>query len=97
MKALPSRPGFVLWRSLDLGRLDMWGLMLSLEGAELFWRLVLSYMGIGLVVGMALCLGLVGRFDPVAARAPWNVRLLFLPGMILLWPLMIIKAIKGKR
>jgi hypothetical protein len=46
------------------------------------------YGAIGLLFGTAFVVRGVARVDPVAARAPWHVRLLFLPGSAALWPVM---------
>lgn len=47
----------------------------------------------GLLVGLLFLFGGAGRIDPAAKGAgmPWHVRLLILPGVTGLWPLMLTK------
>lgn len=61
--------------------------------AELIWSGAGVYFGIGLLVAIALACGLVRRFDSLAAEAPWRVKLVLIPGMMALWPLLAAKAI----
>ena len=51
------------------------------------------YFAIGLLVGLAYLFGGAGRIDPAAKGKgmPWRVRLLILPGVLGLWPLMLSK------
>jgi len=56
------------------------------------------YAAIGLLVGVIYMLGGAGRIDPAAKGKgmPFRVRLLILPGIIGLWPLMLIKLFAQK-
>jgi hypothetical protein len=65
--------------------------------AEMIWLAVAGYAGAGAVVALALCVGLLRRFDPLAATAPWHVKLILAPGMMLLWPVMLVKLVLGRR
>jgi len=47
------------------------------------------YMGIGLIFGLLFILVFMGRIDSSAAGASWPVRLIVLPGAILIWPIML--------
>ncbi len=63
--------------------------------------LVLSlgvYFGLGLLVGLVFMFGGAGRIDPAAKGKglPFRVRLLILPGVIGLWPLMLAKLFTQK-
>lgn len=51
------------------------------------------YFGLGLLVGVLYLFGGAGRIDPAAKGKglPLRVRLLILPGIIGLWPLMLVK------
>ncbi|MFI5209598.1 MAG: hypothetical protein ACHQ2E_04055 [Gemmatimonadales bacterium] len=53
------------------------------------------YSGIG--VGVALWIALRGlqRLDPVAEHGTWGFRLLILPGLTALWPLILARYIRG--
>lgn len=61
--------------------------------AEMIWSSVGAYFGIGLLLAIALVFGLAGRFDPLAAAAPWRVKLVLIPGMVALWPILAVKVI----
>ena len=67
------------------------------SAAELIWTVVGAYFGVGFVVAIALVGGLVRRFDPLAAQAPWRVKLILVPGMAALWPLLAIKSLRGAK
>jgi len=56
------------------------------------------YALIGLVVGLVYMFGGAGRIDPAAKGKglPIRVRLLILPGIIGLWPLMLTKLFTQK-
>lgn len=47
------------------------------------------YLLVGLVVGLFFVLGGVRGVDPVAAAAPVRVRMLFLPGSVAVWPIVV--------
>jgi len=51
--------------------------------------LLAVYLAIGLLVGLRFVLSTIRRADPVAAEAPLRVRLLFLPGAVAVWPLVL--------
>lgn len=53
------------------------------------------YLLVGGLVGLVLALGGVSRIDPGAKGMPIRVRLLILPGLIGLWPLMLWKFIRN--
>ena len=44
------------------------------------------YTAVGVVFGVVFVLRGAARIDPVAARTPLRVRVLFLPGAAALWP-----------
>jgi len=56
------------------------------------------YALIGLLVGLAYMFGGAGRIDPAAKGKglPVRVRLLILPGIVGLWPLMLTKLFTQK-
>lgn len=56
------------------------------------------YAGLGLLVGLIYMFGGGGRIDPAAKGKglPVRVRLMILPGIIGLWPLMLIKLLVQK-
>ena len=56
------------------------------------------YFGLGLLVGLIYMFGGAGRIDPAAKGKglPFRVRLLILPGVAGLWPLMLTKLFTQK-
>ena len=56
------------------------------------------YFLLGLIVGLIYVFGGAGRIDPAAKGKgmPFRVRLLILPGVVGLWPLMISKLFLQK-
>lgn len=65
---------------------------------DLILILFAAYAGLGLVVGLALAFAGINRVDPAAADSPWYFRLMVLPGLAGLWPVMLAKwARAGKR
>jgi len=61
--------------------------------ATAFWLGLAAYAGAGALVALWLIAGALQRFDPEAARAPWRVKLLLVPGMLALWPVLIARAL----
>jgi hypothetical protein len=57
-----------------------------------------AYLGLGLLVGLVYMFGGAGRIDPAAKGKgmPVRVRLMILPGVIGLWPLMLTKLFVQK-
>ena len=62
---------------------------MSLFAADLVLGLLAAYLAAGVLVAVALLLGGLRRIDTAAAAAPMRVKLLLVPGMIVLWPLML--------
>jgi hypothetical protein len=56
---------------------------------------VLVYACIGVLVAAWISLRGLHRLTPVAARGTWGFRLLILPGLTALWPLMLTRLIRG--
>lgn len=57
--------------------------------AGAIWTGVGGYAAIGLLAALAIVLFGLRRIDPVAAVAPVRVKLLIVPGLVVLWPLML--------
>ena len=68
---------------------------MDVAAAELIWTALGVYFAVGVVVAIALLLGLAARFDALAAQAPWHVKLVLLPGMAVLWPILAAKTLRG--
>ena len=56
------------------------------------------YFVLGLIVGLIFIFGGAGKIDPAAKGKglPWRVRLLILPGIVGLWPVMLTKLFTQK-
>lgn len=66
---------------------------MSVAVAEMIVLALGVYFGAGLIVGFGYLFGGAGRIDPAAKGRglPVRVRLLILPGIVGLWPLMLVK------
>jgi len=65
---------------------------MSVAVAEGVWMAVGVYFAIGLLVALAMVLGAIKKIDPLADAAPWHVKLLLIPGLAALWPLVLTLA-----
>ena len=63
---------------------------------DIFWTAIYIYGGIGGCVGLAFLLIGFSRID-AAAHGAWLVRPVLLPGLILLWPVVLIRWIALER
>ncbi len=54
------------------------------------------YLGVGLLVAVVLQVRGLGRLDPAAEGAGIGFRLLVLPGLIALWPILATRAVRGE-
>jgi hypothetical protein len=55
-----------------------------------------AYVTLGAVIAVGFVLVGVDRIDP-AARGAWLARLMWLPGLVLLWPVVVIRWIALER
>lgn len=71
---------------------------MSETAAELLVLVLGVYVLIGLLVGLIYMFGGAGRIDPAAKGKglPFRVRLLILPGVMGLWPIMLTKLFVQK-
>ncbi|MEM9181452.1 MAG: hypothetical protein AAGA89_17190 [Pseudomonadota bacterium] len=71
---------------------------MSEAAAELLVLVLGIYVLIGLLVGLVYMFGGAGRIDPAAKGKglPLRVRLLILPGVMGLWPIMLTKLFVQK-
>ena len=61
------------------------------RGAELIWLCLGAYAAIGVLVSLALLLGGLRRIDAAMAAAPLRVKALIAPGIVMLWPLLLLR------
>lgn len=58
--------------------------------------IVVAYIVVGLLFGIFFAVSGVARLDPVAKGAPITFRILTIPAATALWPLLLIKLIRGQ-
>lgn len=63
---------------------------------HVFWAIIYIYCGAGVGVALVFVLFGIDRIDPAAHRA-YLTRLLFLPGLTLLWPIVLVRWITLER
>ena len=56
-----------------------------------------AYVAIGLIVGVPFVIAGIGRVDPAAKTAPATFRVLVLPGVVAMWPLMLRRWVRAGR
>ena len=65
--------------------------------AELLVDLLAAYALAGALFAAAFVTTGIARVDPVADHAPWGFRLIVMPGVAALWPLLLRRWIRGGR
>ncbi|MFI4882535.1 MAG: hypothetical protein ACIAQU_08125 [Phycisphaerales bacterium JB064] len=58
---------------------------------------IFAYAGLGLLLAVPMAARGVDRFDQAAAEGTWGFRVLALPGLIVLWPLVLVRWLKAGR
>jgi hypothetical protein len=56
----------------------------------------LLYLAMGVAFGIPFVWRGVHRIDPAAPGSTWGFRLLILPGVVALWPLLAVRWLSGK-
>lgn len=69
---------------------------MSHQAAMLVWTILGAYGAAGLCVAAPMITFGLERIDPAAGGMPVRVRLLILPGLVALWPLMLFR-LAGRR
>jgi hypothetical protein len=64
--------------------------------AALIVSTVQAYLFVGLLFAVPFVLFLANRVDPSAKGSTWGFRVLVIPGVALLWPLLLIRLLKGQ-
>lgn len=62
---------------------------------EIALRVVALYAAFGAVFALALVVAGVERVDPQAENSPWAFRILIIPGVSFLWPLLLWRWARG--
>ena len=55
-----------------------------------------AYLALGLLVGLVCVFGGIGRIDAAAKTMPFRARFLVLPGLVALWPFILVRLATGK-
>ncbi|MEM9065644.1 MAG: hypothetical protein AAGB51_09170 [Planctomycetota bacterium] len=62
-----------------------------------FLTVLVAYIAIGVVFALAFVTKGIAVIDEVARSAPLRVRILLLPGSVALWPILLMRWLKGRR
>ena len=63
--------------------------------ADVLVLLLLAYVGFGVVFAFPFVFYGANRIDPVALGSSWGFRLIILPGVVALWPLLLRRWVAG--
>ena len=55
------------------------------------------YLAVGLAFAVPFVIAGIGRIDPVAKQGTWAFRLIVVPGVVALWPLLALRWLRGDR
>ncbi len=66
-----------------------------MAAAGWFVNALLLYLGVGVVFGIPFVWRGVHRIDPAAPGSTWGFRLLILPGVVALWPVLALRWLAG--
>ena len=66
-----------------------------MNAAEWFIGALTLYASLGLAFGVMFVTAGVQRVDPVAQNAGIGFRLIILPGVVTLWPVLLVRLIRG--
>jgi len=61
-----------------------------------FLNLIAAYAALGLVFGLIFVTRGAGRIDPNATEGTIGFRILILPGVIALWPMLLLRWVRGR-
>lgn len=62
-----------------------------IQAAEILLMLFAAYLLIGLVWGIWFVRSGVQRIDPAAGAGNWHFKLIILPGLAALWPMLVLR------
>jgi len=69
----------------------------SEQFAAWIWIGFAAYLSLGALLWIVLTLGLMKRLDASAAVAPWQVKAILAPGLIVLWPAILVLLFKPRK
>ena len=68
--------------------------MNAVEVIRLLVWIVQGYLALGVVLSVLLALFFLHRIDPAAQGSTWGFRIIVIPGMVLLWPLLLWRLVR---
>ena len=68
---------------------------MSHNTAELLVAMANGYVILGVLFAPAFVTRGVNRIDPLATDAPWNFRVLVVPGTVVFWPVLLVRWLTG--
>lgn len=63
--------------------------------AHLILALAGLYVSLGVFVALGVLLGGLGKIDHAVSESTWGFKMLVVPGLAALWPLMLMRWIRG--
>ena len=70
---------------------------MSIEQAEQIWRAVGAYAFGGVLFAIIYLSFALRRVDPGAAESPLRVKILLVPGVVALWPILLLQWLASSR
>lgn len=67
---------------------------MSAAWAEGVLAVLAVYLAVGALFAAVIAIKGLGRIDAGAREMPWSARVLILPGLVALWPLMLVKCLR---
>jgi hypothetical protein len=67
---------------------------MTVESAQLLVQTVAAYVGLGGAFALVFAWRWAGRLDAAAEHGTWGFRVLILPGVIALWPLLVVRLLR---
>jgi len=69
---------------------------MSVELANGLIVVLAAYAAIGSILAVPLLAFGLGRIDPAAKAAPWTFRALVAPGVVALWPFLLLRWLRAR-
>lgn len=69
---------------------------MTVAEAEMFWKVIAIYFAVGAAVGLPFIAFGLSRLDHAAKGASRGFRLVVAPGVIALWPVILIRWLSGR-
>jgi len=70
---------------------------MTIELAEIIWMVVGGYLGMGIIFGILFVIFGAPRIDYAAEKTRFSFRLIIIPGVAFLWPIMLIRLLSFRK